>query len=56
MSSRLDDLRIEGVAKDVFIQKLSALHDVATRKASDQAKREGSEEQPAIVLSGSENG
>ncbi len=56
MDGRIAEMPYEGVAKDIFIEKLSAVHNAVMARAVAEAKEDGDEEKPQIVLEGNENG
>jgi hypothetical protein len=55
MDSRIAEMPYEGVAKSVFIQKLSAIHSAMMEHAAKSAK-DDTEEKPEIMIAGGENG
>jgi hypothetical protein len=56
MPMRIADTGYEGVAKEIFIQKCSAVHDMVTRKGAAKAAARAGQEDPAVTIEGSENG
>jgi hypothetical protein len=49
------ELGMKGVAKEIFLEKVCAIHDMTIEKRA-QVAREGSGEKSEIVMEGSENG
>lgn len=55
MSNRLDRVGYEGVAEEIFLSKLSDIHDMKLQHDIDAAKEETGEK-PDFVVTGAENG
>jgi hypothetical protein len=55
MEMRIAEMSYEGVAKSIFIERLSAIHEMVIGKRAEAA-REPAEEKPAVTIEGSENG
>lgn len=55
MEARIAELSYEGVAKSIFLERLSAIHDMVKEKRA-QVAREPAEEKPAVTIEGAENG
>jgi hypothetical protein len=56
MNGRIADMPYEGVAREIFVEKLSAVHNAIMERVVAAAKEDGDEEKPQIVLEGNENG
>ena len=54
MSSRLDRVGYEGVAEEIFLSKLSDIHDMVKEHAA--IAKENAGEKPEVVIEGAENG
>jgi hypothetical protein len=55
MNGRIAEIPFEGVAKSIFVKKLSAVHNAVMEHAASMAKEETGEK-PEVVIEGSENG
>jgi len=56
MDGRIADMPYDGVAKSVFIDKLSAVHGALMERDAKAAKDEAGKETPEVVIAGAENG
>jgi hypothetical protein len=56
MDARIADVPFDGVARSIFIEKLSAVHGATMERDAREAKDEASGEKPEVVIEGSENG
>ena len=55
MDGRIADMNYDGVAKSIFIDKLSAVHDAMMERDARAAKEAG-EDKPEVFAEGDENG
>lgn len=55
MNGRIAEIPFESVAKSIFVQKLSAVHNAVMEHAAREAKEETGEK-PDFVVTGAENG
>jgi hypothetical protein len=55
MDGRIADMPYDGVAKSIFIEKLSAVHDAMMERDARAAREAEGKETPEVVIAGSEN-
>ena len=55
MDARIADVPFDGVARSIFIEKLSAVHGAMMERDAKAAKDEAGKETPEMVIEGSEN-
>ena len=56
MDGRIAGMPYEGVAREIFIQKLSAVHGAVMEHAAKVANEDAGKEKPDFEVEGSENG
>ena len=56
MAGRLAAQGLEGVAEEIFVSKLSAIHVMVADKRERMEKSEAGKEAPEVVIAGDENG
>jgi hypothetical protein len=56
MASRIADMKITGVAKDIFLDKQAVIHDTMMEHFSRMARKNGNDGPPVDLIEGDENG